>query len=165
MKNEPKMIIVHHTAVAIQRAQLWGVNTYHKEREFPKSSLGYYIGYHYLIERDGTLIKCREEWEEGAHAKGYNFSSVGVCMSGNFNVERPTAAQEETLGKLLGEIVRRYNIPANLILPHRRFAEKGCYGTLLDDKWAALVYIKYELSVITRILARLRMTFNYGRTK
>ena len=36
-----------------------GVNEYHRGRDFPQSSLGYFVGYHYLIERDGRVSMPR----------------------------------------------------------------------------------------------------------
>jgi len=40
------------------------------------------IGYHYVIRRDGTLEVGRPEHVVGAHARGYNEHSIGVCLVG-----------------------------------------------------------------------------------
>jgi len=40
------------------------------------------IGYHYIIRRDGSLEKGREENVQGAHARGMNKESLGVCLVG-----------------------------------------------------------------------------------
>jgi len=40
------------------------------------------IGYHWIIRRDGTLEKGRPPWKAGAHAKGYNSNSLGICLVG-----------------------------------------------------------------------------------
>jgi len=37
----------------------------------------------------------------------------------------------------MGEIMKRYNIPASEIYPHRKFAKKTCYGNRLSDTWAS----------------------------
>ena len=39
-------------------------------------------GYHDIIRRDGTLEFGRDENQVGAHVKGYNSRSVGICMVG-----------------------------------------------------------------------------------
>lgn len=40
------------------------------------------VGYHFVIRRDGTVEKGREENEVGAHAAGFNSTSIGICMIG-----------------------------------------------------------------------------------
>jgi N-acetylmuramoyl-L-alanine amidase len=72
-----KKIIVHCSAtpesmdVGSEEIRRW-----HKERGWSD------IGYHDVIRRDGTLEKGRDISIAGAHAKGHNFSSIGVCLIG-----------------------------------------------------------------------------------
>jgi hypothetical protein len=40
------------------------------------------IGYHFLITKNGDVHKCRDISEVGAHAKGHNLDSVGICLTG-----------------------------------------------------------------------------------
>lgn len=40
------------------------------------------IGYHYVIRRDGTLEPGREIFEPGAHVRGHNQESIGICLVG-----------------------------------------------------------------------------------
>lgn len=40
------------------------------------------VGYHYFIRRDGTVEKGRTDTTPGAHARGYNMYSLGICMAG-----------------------------------------------------------------------------------
>ncbi|MGB0717980.1 MAG: N-acetylmuramoyl-L-alanine amidase [Alphaproteobacteria bacterium] len=40
------------------------------------------IGYHFVIRRDGNLETGRPIERPGAHAKGHNKDSVGVCLIG-----------------------------------------------------------------------------------
>tara|TARA_R110000822_G_scaffold236671_3_gene367261 strand:+ start:6754 stop:7164 length:411 start_codon:yes stop_codon:yes gene_type:complete len=75
--REIKKIIVHCSAtpesmdVGAEEIRCW-----HKERGWND------IGYHDVIRRDGTLEKGRNISIAGAHAKGHNFSSIGVCLIG-----------------------------------------------------------------------------------
>ena len=41
-----------------------------------------HIGYHFVIYTNGAVIPGRRLEETGAHARGYNQSSVGVCLIG-----------------------------------------------------------------------------------
>ena len=40
------------------------------------------IGYHYVIRRDGTVEFGRPLGVPGAHAKGFNDSTIGICLVG-----------------------------------------------------------------------------------
>lgn len=154
--NKPDQIIVHHDGVSREGPSFAIVNEFHKSRDFPLSSLGFYCGYHYWIERDGQVIAAREETEEGAHTVGQNRTSIGIGLAGNFDVEMPTEAQVEALGGLLSVYCRGYNIPPDRIFPHRHYAGKSCYGTLLSDNWAASVYLRHEIRRLTGWLETLK---------
>lgn len=158
MKNVPREIVVHHDGVSRSGSSFAIVNDFHKGREFPLSSFGYYVGYHYWIERDGTVIKARAETDEGAHCIGHNTSSIGIGLAGNFDVEMPTEAQVTALGRLLSEIVQRHNIPVAEIRPHRAFANKSCYGSLLIDNWAKIVYLQSEVARIQALILQMEST-------
>lgn len=144
MPNKPDKIIVHHTAATEPLPQFDAINDWHKARDFPVSSLGFYVGYQYVIEKDGTIKTARSETEEGAHTLGQNFSSVGICLVGNFDIELPTQEQIDALTALMSQVANRHNIEPTSIYPHRHFANKDCYGTKLDFNWARLLFIAYE---------------------
>lgn len=149
MENLPVEIIVHHDSVTRTGPSFDIVNEYHKSKDFPISSLGFYVGYHYWIERDGTLRQARAEYEIGAHCVGENLRSIGIGLAGNFDVELPTDAQISTLGTLLTGISWRYQIPAAKIYPHRQFSTKTCYGLRLSDTWAAETCLEQQISILT----------------
>ncbi len=144
--NTPKYLIVHHTggtdANPLQDSSSFTFeqcDELHKQRFNFKSSLGYYVGYQYYISKDGTIKQARADDEEGAHTLGQNFSSLGICLAGNFDVTDPTSEQIVSLTKILKEKSAQYGIPANNIFPHRHFASKTCYGNRLADNWASLL--------------------------
>ena len=65
-----------------------------------------FTGYHYYITRDGRIYQTRHEQLIGAHAKGYNQHSLGVCYEGGLDLEgKPadtrTAKQKKALLTLL----------------------------------------------------------------
>lgn len=43
------------------------------------------IGYHLVIRRDGTLELGRKMQRMGAHTKGFNYGSIGLCLVGGVN--------------------------------------------------------------------------------
>lgn len=93
------------------------IDRWHRKRGFAK------IGYHYVIYRDGTIHQGRKESEVGAHARGYNANSIGVCYIGGLardgktTKDTRTQAQRDALVRLLRELVIRY--PDAEILGHR----------------------------------------------
>ena len=86
-------------------------------------SLGWMgCGYHYVIPTDGTIEPGRPEEMVGAHSKGHNRHSIGVCYVGGLSKEgQPadtrTEAQRAALRALLEDLHRRY--PKALIVGHR----------------------------------------------
>ena len=155
MINKPEKIIVHHSAFLQDREQLAQINQWHKEREFPQSRSGYYVGYHYLISRGGIVTRTKDDDEEGAHTRGENFSSLGVCMEGHFNQQTPTAIQEQILGKLLVELCEVHRLPYIAIYPHRRFSNTACYGNKLNANYAVIVCLKEKISQLTAELHKM----------
>ena len=47
------------------------------------------IGYHYVIEVDGTIESGRSIDEVGMHLKGFNERSIGICMIGGISKQDP----------------------------------------------------------------------------
>lgn len=131
----PKRIIWHHSASQLQGHQASSIDQWHKDRAFPISSLGHYIGYHFVIEKDGSVFKARELNEIGAHDQGENIDSIGICLAGDFNKERPTAAQFSAFRALWIKLVVEQKIPMLAIEPHRRDDSTDCPGQLLTDDW------------------------------
>ncbi len=154
----PKQIIVHHDGVSRKGPSFDIVNDFHKGQHFPLSSLGFYVGYHFWIERDGKTIQARKEDEIGAHTLGQNYTSLGIGLAGNFDKEQPTDEQVAALGALLSRLCFAHAIAHDQIFPHRHFNPKTCYGMLLSDTWAQEVYAKFEHGRITALCAELGVT-------
>lgn len=154
----PKQIVVHHDGVSRTGPSFDIVNDFHKGQHFPLSSLGFYVGYHFWIERDGTVIQARTETEIGAHTLGQNYTSLGIGLAGNFDKEMPSDEQMASLGALLSRLCFAHAIAGNLIFPHRHFNPKTCYGMLLSDTWAQEIFAKYEHGRVTAMCAELGVT-------
>lgn len=71
------------------------------------------IGYHYVIKRDGTIEKGRNISVPGAHCKGYNAHSIGICYIGGRDAagkiaDTRTPAQKLSLLKLITQLTTLY---------------------------------------------------------
>lgn len=159
MKNNPEYIIVHHTggsdANPMQDSSNFTFdqcNDLHKQKFNFVSSLGYYVGYHYYIEKDGRIVQARADTDEGAHTIGYNKKSLGICLAGNFDATLPTPAQIATLKMFLQQKSYQYSISRDKIVPHRQFAAKTCYGGKLADSWARDLLVEEPSSEIKKAL-------------
>ena len=88
------------------------------------------IGYHYVIELDGSVHKGREESVIGAHCLGQNANSIGICYiggvakDGKTPKDTRTEAQKKSLIKLLKELKQKY--PKATIHGHSEYANKAC---------------------------------------
>ena len=88
------------------------------------------IGYHYVIELDGSIHKGRDENVIGAHCSGQNANSIGICYVGGVAKDGKTPkdtrtdAQKRALIELLKSLKEKY--PNATIHGHREFAAKAC---------------------------------------
>ena len=139
MKNVPQYLIIRHTGAPKFDPSLDTSGQTFEDIDKYHRSLGWEsCGYHYVIEKDGKVVKntYRDDDYHGAHTKDYNTKSLGICLTGNFNVKLPTKEQAKSLKKLLREKKGKYDIPLENIVPHRAFASyKFCYGSNLSDDW------------------------------
>ena len=99
------------------------IRRWHKARGFND------IGYHYVVDLDGTIEQGRDVSVAGAHCTGHNADSIGVCYIGGADTDmKPkdtrTEEQKTALRLLLKYLVQKY--PGAKIYGHRDFANKSC---------------------------------------
>ena len=99
------------------------IDRWHRQRGYTM------IGYHYVILLDGTVEKGRPIKQIGAHCKGHNAHSIGICYIGGLDKEgRPkdtrTPQQRQAMAKLIADLQQRY--PNATVHGHREFANKDC---------------------------------------
>jgi hypothetical protein len=88
------------------------------------------VAYHFIIAGNGEYKRTRLDDVVGYHASNIdaNNRSVGICLTGNFDVEQPTEAQMNSLR----EILKQY--PGVKITGHRNYAKKSCPGKYFTDE-------------------------------
>lgn len=118
------LIIVHCTAtVEGKDYTVSTIDKWHRQRGFDC------IGYHYVVYRDGTVHNGRSLDKVGAHCKGHNANSIGVCYVGGIDrkgnpKDTRTPKQRDALVNLLMRLKREF--PKAVIRGHRDFAAKAC---------------------------------------
>ncbi len=118
-------IIVHCTATAEgKNFHAADIDRWHKQKGWDC------IGYHYVVDLDGTIERGRAESKVGAHCLGHNTNSIGVVYIGGLATDGKTAKdtrtpqQKAALIKILTELKHRF--PSATIHGHRDFAAKAC---------------------------------------
>ncbi|MFC3847844.1 N-acetylmuramoyl-L-alanine amidase [Helicobacter baculiformis] len=97
------------------------IDRWHKERGFKQ------IGYHYVITLEGCIERGRDLAEVGAHCKGHNAHSIGICYIGGLDLQNKpkdtrTPAQKRALEDLLTRLRQAY--PQARVYGHRDFEPK-----------------------------------------
>lgn len=151
----PKLVIIHHTASSRTNTTLENVNDWHKARDFNLSGLGYYVGYHYLITGDGIITQTRRDNEIGCHCIP-NWEKLGICLTGNFDIEEPTKEQLYSLTELLGKLKQKWDFTDYNIYGHCEKSRTACPGQSLF-KWLKLYrQISFLQQAINKIIAILK---------
>lgn len=127
-------IIVHHSASARSTTPAQ-IEQWHRGRGFNG------IGYHFVIDAAGTIHRTRPMHQIGAHAKGANGDSLGICLAGNNTdpAEAWTPVQVESLRKLCVSLITAFG---PLEIEGHRWAQGGTTATecpgLSRDAWLSL---------------------------
>ena len=90
------------------------------------------IGYSHIIDRDGTVALGRPIEKAGAHTKGRNANSIGICLIGGQGGsandvfgDNFTQAQDNALRTLIAGLKREYPT-IEKISGHNQYAAKAC---------------------------------------
>lgn len=118
-------IILHSSASTFGDAAT--IDGWHKQRGWSG------IGYHYVIlngtikggkynpDHDGMVQYGREIERMGAHVKGHNAHSIGICIIGKRRFSGP---QLQSLQKLLRELMDRYGLTPDDIRCHYQYDKR-----------------------------------------
>jgi N-acetylmuramoyl-L-alanine amidase len=123
-----KKIYVHHSASPKKSTDASRIRRWHIDRGWND------IGYHWVIEHDGKIAKGRQETTIGAHVKGKNRNSIGICVCGNFEIEQPNPIQWTLLCCMLQYLMYKYKLTKDDISYHREAAATACPGKNLISK-------------------------------
>lgn len=87
------------------------------------------IGYHFVVLPDGSLETGRPLQQPGAHCRGHNGCSVGVCyiggLRGGIPADTRTPEQKRALRRLVKLLLQRF--PDAKVYGHRDFnPHKAC---------------------------------------
>lgn len=122
-----KHVVIHHSATS--KGTTKGMDRYHRDERHMQNGLAY----HFVIGNgrgmpDGK-IEMGNRWKQqlnGGHlaSEWLNTQSIGICLVGDFEKERPTAKQLESLHALCAYLLERCSLPANAIQTHTQINTK-----------------------------------------
>ena len=117
-------IIVHCSATPEGRdISAATIDKWHKERGWSG------IGYHFVVKLDGTIEYGRMVDKVGAHCKGHNKSSIGICYIGgcdsDMNAKDTRTSQQIASMLELIRILKKMH-PGVEVFGHRDFSTKEC---------------------------------------
>ena len=126
-----RWIIIHHSATPSGGAATF--DRMHRQKGWDE------LGYHFVVgngtdTRNGQ-VEVGPRWTKqkwGAHAKTadnrYNDYGIGICLVGNFDVDRPTHEQMKSVSKLVAYLMKTYHIPPDRVLGHGDTKPTDCPG-------------------------------------
>ena len=123
--REINKIIIHCSATREgENFEVAEIRKWHLARGFSD------IGYHFYIDLYGEIHKGRDISKIGAHCKGHNRNSIGICYCGGVEADGKTPkdtrydCQKESLTAVLRTLKAMY--PNAVIHSHNDFANKAC---------------------------------------
>lgn len=133
-------IIVHCTATQPNwwsdkptSAKVQEIRRWHKAKGWAD------IGYHYLIDRDGTVHPGRPLSKIGAHVQGHNTGTIGVSLFGGHGSSADddfsdnfTIAQNTALRQTIASLRKQFPTITK-ISGHNEYAAKACPGFRVSD--------------------------------
>jgi N-acetylmuramoyl-L-alanine amidase len=122
--REISKIIVHCSATREEQpVSVETIRKWHKLRGWSD------IGYHYIVDLNGQVHAGRDVSRVGAHVKGHNTGSVGVCYIGGLDKDGEpkdtrTFEQDVALTYLLKLLTHQYE--GSTLHGHNEFSSKAC---------------------------------------
>ena len=100
------------------------------------------IGYHYVVLLDGTVDKARPVERQGAHVRGKNKGSIGVCYIGGCDADMNpkdtrNEAQKKSLEELITYLMESYDDAT--LHGHNEFSSKACPSFNVEEEYKELI--------------------------
>ena len=75
--------------------------------------------------------------KQGAHTRGHNHYSIGICCIGNFDNGPPSDEQWQMCMEMVRSLMRVFDIPVSQVHGHNEFdRHKSCPGKNWDAGWS-----------------------------
>lgn len=116
--NSVTRLILHHADAHTCNAE--DIHRWHKANGWSGA------GYHFLVRKDGSVYRLRPENKIGAHAKGANSNSLGICFEGAYQTDTMPDAQIAAGQELVAYLKKKYGITK--VQRHKDVCSTDCPG-------------------------------------
>ena len=133
---KPERIIIHHSltkdgsTVSWDAIRRWHMGL-HPDSPYKMRDIGYHFGIELIGNRHEILVG-RLPNEPGAHTKGYNKNSLGVCVVGNFDIDPVPREAFALCVRLVSWLCHNFEISFAHVEGHKMYAQKTCPGLNFD---------------------------------
>lgn len=127
-RNQWRYIVIHHSATPNGSAKAF--DSFHRQKRHMRNGLAY----HFVVgngngAQDGK-IEVGNRWKQqlaGGHCSNQKMNEVGIgiCLVGNFQAQRPTSRQLQSLSDLVRHLQREYSIPKSRVILHKEVKQKS----------------------------------------
>lgn len=128
------LIVIHCSATREDRCFTeYDLDTCHRRRGFNGP------GYHFYIRKDGRIVSTRPIERVGAHARGFNARSIGICYEGGLDREghpkdTRTPEQKHSMRVLVRTLLTDY--PGCEVCGHRDLStDLNGNGEIEPEEW------------------------------
>lgn len=151
---KPKQIILHHSLTKDNQTVSWGaIRKFHKSYAYkgkiiskeeadyciasgqhvkkPWGDIGYHFGIE-LVNDSYEILMGRMPNVQGAHCRGHNKDSIGVCFIGNYDIDTPSKGMIDKGVSLITYLCKVYNISSSQVYGHCEYSSKTCPGARFD---------------------------------
>lgn len=132
INNIPDTVILHHAEAS--KCTVEDIHRWHLSNGW----IG--IGYHYFVDKQGQIFKGRPNNAQGAHCRGYNSHSIGVCAEGCYMTEAMPPVQMQSIVGLIKSLKIK-----------KVFGHGEVYPTSCPGKNFPLARIKAEVLNISQV--------------
>lgn len=160
-------IVVHHSAAATGgKSTVKGIQKYHLDTKYQD------VKYHFLIDKNGMIYEGRKLEVMGAHAGAipkdsytcdnknkvqnvaddYDFKAIGIMLTGNFEVKKPSDKQFSALKGLINNLKSRFSVTK--VSPHQHVRKAGptdCPGLELLSNMSKEMGLKFSAKPMSKL--------------
>ena len=132
----PQKVVVHHSNTRDSRSVSWGAIRRYHTQTLKWAGIGYHCGVE-LVFSEGVLnyeTLMGRAWDKsGAHCRGQNSNSLGICFVGNYDEIPPPKKALIAGAEMIALWLRLFDLSLDDVYSHHNFnIYKSCPGTLFD---------------------------------